>query len=102
MHRKIHYIFILLSLFILSACSGNDPGPLAGTWRMGGLVPMTIQFRDGETESLGMIEKVSYEVKDNDVLVTYKDGIVKGMTIRYSMIGQNTAQNELGSLQRVN
>lgn len=67
-----------------------------------GLMPMTVQFRSGETESLGMIEKVSYEVKDNDVLVTYKDGMVKGMTIRYTITGQNTAQTELGLLQRIN
>lgn len=101
MLRKITYLLISVSLLTLSACSGNDPGPLAGTWRMGGLVPMTVQFRSGETETLGVIEKVSYEVKGNDVLVTYTDGIAKGMTMRYTITGQNTAQTELGALQRV-
>lgn len=101
MLRKITYLFISVSLLILSACSGNDPGPLAGAWRMSGLAPMTVQFRSGETEALGVIEKVSYEVKGNDVLVTYTDGIAKGMTMRYNMTGQDTAQTELGSLQRI-
>ncbi|MGB2833541.1 MAG: hypothetical protein WBC07_11350 [Methylotenera sp.] len=101
MLRKINYLFISLTLLILSACSGNDPGPLTGTWRMGGLVPMTVQFRSGETETLGVIEKVSYEVKGNDVLVTYTDGIAKGMTMRYTMTGRDTAQTELGTLQRI-
>lgn len=62
---------------------------------------MTVQFRSGETETLGVIEKVSYEVKGNDVLVTYTDGIAKGMTMKYTMIGQDTAQTELGTLQRI-
>ena len=101
MLRKINYLFILFSLLILSACSGSDPGPLVGTWHMGGIVPMTIQFRSSETETLGVIEKVSYEVKGNDVLVTYTDGIAKGMTMRYTITGQDTAQTELGTLQRI-
>ena len=101
MLRKINYLFISFALLILSACSSNDPGPLAGTWRMGGIMPMTVQFRSGETETLGVIEKVSYEVRGNDVLVTYTDGITKGMTMRYTITGQNTAQTELGTLQRI-
>ncbi|WP_232411480.1 MULTISPECIES: hypothetical protein [unclassified Methylophilus] len=101
MLRKISSLFIIFSLLILSACTGSDPGPLAGTWRMGGLVPMTIQFRSGETETLGVIEKVSYKVKGNDVLVTYTEGLAKGMTMRYTITGQNTAQTEMGTLQRI-
>lgn len=68
---------------------------------MGGLMPMTIQFRDGETETLGVIEKVSYEVKGNDVIVTYLDGIAKGMAVRYTMAGPNTARTEMAVLQRI-
>ena len=36
--------------------------------------------------------------KDNDVLVTYKDGMVKGMTIRYTITDQNIAQTSLDCL----
>lgn len=64
-------------------------------------MPMTIQFRDGETEALGIIEKVSYEVKGNDVIVTYLGGIAKGMAVRYTMTGPNTARTEIGELQRI-
>jgi hypothetical protein len=102
MIKKLSYLLISLSLLILAACTGNDPGPLAGTWRLGGAMPMTVQFRPGETESLGMIEHVSYEVKGNDVLVTYQDGMAKGMAIRYTLTSQNTAETSLGSLQRLN
>jgi hypothetical protein len=49
-----------------------------------------------------LIEHISYEVKGNDVLVTYQDGMAKGMAIRYTMTSQNTAENALGSLQRLN
>jgi hypothetical protein len=73
---------VLLATLLLVGCSRNDPGPLTGTWKMDGLIPMTVQFRSGEEEAMGMIEKVSYEVQGNDVIVTYKDGIAKGMGIR--------------------
>lgn len=95
-------LFALLSLLLaIVGCSGGSPGPLAGTWKMGGVMPMTIQFRDGETEALGVIEKVSYEVKGNDIIVTYLDGIAKGMAVRYTMTGPNTAHTEMGVLQRI-
>jgi hypothetical protein len=88
-------------VFLIVGCSRNDPGPLTGTWKMEGLIPMTVQFRTGETEALGMIEKVSYEIQGSDVIVTYKDGIAKGTGIRYTMAGPNTARTELGTLQRI-
>lgn len=101
MLKIIRTVVISLLLIILSACTGDDPGPLKGKWLMGGAMPILVQFRSGETESLGFIEKVSYEVRGNDVLVTSKDGIAKGMTFRYTITGQNTAQTELGPLQRI-
>jgi hypothetical protein len=90
----------LLLLTLLSACTNNDPGPLAGTWKMREM-PITVQFRSGETESLGMIDKVSYEIKGSDVLVTFKEGMAKGTTLRYTITGNGTARTELGTLQRV-
>jgi hypothetical protein len=62
---------------------------------------MTIQFRSGETESMGIIGKVSFEIKGNDVLVISKDGIAKGLIIRYTITGKNTAQTALGTLHRI-
>lgn len=97
-HLRLLVSTLLLSL--LAAC-GSDPGPLAGTWQMSGPVPMTIQFRSGETEAMGLIEKVSYEVRGNDVIVTYKDGMAKGTSMRYTVTGPGTARTELGALQRI-
>lgn len=62
---------------------------------------MTIQFRDGETEAMGMIEKVSYEATGNDVIVTYRDGLMKGTAMRYTVTEPNTLRTELGTLQRI-
>ena len=63
---------------------------------------MKISFRNGETEAMGMIEKVSYKTDGKDVLVTYLDGIAKGTTMRYTITGPNTAKTELGPLKRIN
>lgn len=68
---------------------------------MAGPIPMKTTFRSGETETWGVIEKVSYKTVGNDVLVTYEDGIAKGTTLRYTMTGPNTISTELGNLRRV-
>ena len=68
---------------------------------MTGIAPMTVTFRNGEAEALGMIEKVSYKTEGNDVLLTYLDGIAKGTTFRYTMTDSNTARSELGTLRRI-
>lgn len=95
---KITLCFVVAALLV--ACK-SDPGPLAGTWQLSGLMPMTMQFRSGETEAMGMIDKVEYEVRGNDVIVTYTDGMAKGTAMRYTMTGPDTAKNELGILRRI-
>jgi hypothetical protein len=87
---------------VLWGCGDRDPGPLAGTWRLKGSIPMTIHFRTGESEALGVIDKVSYQVKGNDVVVTYETGISKGSAMRFTMTGPNSARSEMGVLVRVN
>ncbi|KKO47519.1 hypothetical protein VT06_16650, partial [Arsukibacterium sp. MJ3] len=64
---------ILLSLMTLSACS-KGPGDLEGTWRLEGVVPMTIVYRHNEEEAMGIISRVSYKHHGNDVLVSYESG----------------------------
>jgi hypothetical protein len=100
MNRTAKFLLITLAL-LLSACSKNDPGPIEGNWQMIGLVPMKIQFRSGETETMGIIEKVEYEVKGNDVIVSSLDGIAKGTAFRYTVVDKNTLQTEMGVLQRI-
>lgn len=91
---------MVIALLALQAC-GKGPGPLEGTWRMAGPVPMTVTFRSDETEALGVIEKVSYARKGDDVIVTYESGLLKGTSVRYTMVDRNTASFALGRLERV-
>ena len=102
MKGMLQLIMVAAFAALLAGCgASSDPGPLAGTWRMAGHVPMTVSFRKGETEALGIIEKVSYEIRGNDVLVTYKEGISKGMTMRYTMTGADSARTDVGRLHRL-
>lgn len=100
--RKFFPISSILVGILLTACTQSDPGPLQGTWQVSGMMPMKITFRSGETESLGVIEKVEYEIKDSDVVVHYLDGLAKGMAIRYHVVDSSTLQNQLGNLRRIN
>lgn len=97
---RLKLFCILLFTAITAGCS-KGPGPLEGTWQMNGLQPLTITYRDGEEESMGMINKVTYEYEGNDVLVTYTDGLLKGTTIRVTITSQNTAITAMGKLIRV-
>lgn len=62
---------------------------------------MTIQFRNGETEVNGIVKKVSYKVKGDDVIVTYEEGFAKGSAIRYTMTGDSTMRTETNSYKRI-
>ena len=66
-----------------------------------GALNTTVQFRSGETEILGVIERVSYDQKGNDVIVHYDSDILKGSAMRYTITDPNTARSALGSLQRI-
>ncbi len=68
---------------------------------MNGLVSVTVIFRDDEEESMGLISKVTYEHKGNDVFVTYVDGLAKGTKMRVTMKSKNTAMTGMGKLTRV-
>jgi hypothetical protein len=97
-----HFALALIAAVSIAACSNDKrPGPLEGTWQMSGAMPMIISFRDGETEAMGMIEKVSYKIEGNDVLVTYLDGMAKGTTMRYTMTGPDSARTAFGTLRRI-
>lgn len=85
----------------LTACSSSDPGPLTGKWQLTGQVDMIISFRPGETEAKGVIEKVRYQTEGKDVLVTYLEGMAKGMTMRYTLIDDQTAITNLGTLKKI-
>lgn len=102
MMRLLIGLFLTLSITSLLACtSPSDPGPLAGKWQLTGQVDMTVSFRRGETEAKGVTEKVRYEIKGKDVLVTYLEGMAKGMTMRYTLIDDNTAITNLGTLKKI-
>ena len=46
-------LLILLS-FALAGCASEHPGPLAGTWVATEPFPLTVTFRDGESEAMGV------------------------------------------------
>lgn len=97
---KSHITAALLLVATLAGCN-RSPGALEGTWKAEGSVPMTITFRPGETEAMGVIEQVDYATKGNVVKVTYKDGMVKGSSIAFTIVNQNTATNPMYTLHRV-
>jgi len=68
---------------------------------MNGIMPVKIEFRSGETETMGVIEKVSYEIQGDDVIVTNENGIAKGTSFRYTIVSADTVKTELGILKRV-
>lgn len=82
---------LCIAMATLVACgSANDPGPLKGTWRAGGVMPHALTFRSGEMESMGMVDKVIYKVDGNSVLVTATDGLMKGTAARYQLLDAQT------------
>ena len=97
--RHLLFAIALLTCGLLTACS-KGPGSLEGTWQMQGLVPMTVTYRDGEEEAMGIISKVTYKHDGNDVLVTYTSGMAEGNTIRLTKVDENTFTSELGTLKR--
>lgn len=85
----------------LVACNGQSPGPIEGTWTTTDPIPVTVSFRSGEAEAMGMIKKVSYTIDGNDVLVTYHDGVNKGASFRYTVIDADTIRSDSGTFRRV-
>jgi len=61
---------------------------------------MKVTYRAGEEEAMGIITNVSYESRGKDVIVSYKDGMMKGTSIRYTMVNADTARSELVTLVR--
>lgn len=94
-------ILISITAIALAACGRSNPGPVAGTWRLNGPIAMLIQYREGETESMGFIEKVSYDVKGPYVIVTTESGPMAGTAFRLRVIDTNTLQTDLGTMHRV-
>ena len=84
------FALAMLSL-ALSACGNSSPGELAGTW-VASPIPMKTTFRDGETETMGMIERVEYKRDGSSVIVTYQDGLMKGSSVRFVLVNPTTAQ----------
>jgi hypothetical protein len=97
----IRILAALLLALTLAACGDSSPGPLAGTWQAGGIMPMRIAFRPGETEAMGFIEKVGYKTDGSSVLVTYKDGLMKGSSVRFQLLDANTVRGLDMTFRRV-
>lgn len=88
----VRLMIVAIVCTLLSACGDSSPGPLAGTWKATGVMPMMASFRDGQTEALGIIEKVDSKVEGKSVIVTYKDGLMKGSSVRFVLVNPTTMQ----------
>jgi hypothetical protein len=62
---------------------------------------MTIAFRPGETEAMGVIEHVDYATRGNTVQVTYRDGLMKGSSMKFIIVDRNTAATSMYTLRRI-
>lgn len=98
---KKTFRFVAAWVLVTIAGCTSSPGALQGTWKADGLVPMTITFRPGETEAMGVVEHVDYSTSGNVVNVTYKDGLMKGSSIRFVMVDANVAKTQMYTLHRV-
>lgn len=98
--KTLHVASVFFLVLIVASCTGSDPGALAGNWQAAGILPMKVTYRAGEEEAMGIITNVSYETRGKDVIVSYKDGMMKGTSIRYTMVNADTARSELVTLVR--
>jgi|GEM_PF-1212211 len=101
LNRVFRLPILALMLVSLVGCFDAGPGPLKGTWKSTGEFPMVVVFRNGETEALGIIEHVSFEQKGRDVIVTYKDGLMKGNSVRFTVVDANTLTSGFGNYTKV-
>lgn len=92
-------ILLAIATLMIAACSGKDPGPLAGTWQSS--IGTTIQFRTGEAVADGIVSKVSYKISGNSVKVVHTYGPTKGSTARYIIIDADTAKTDYITIKRV-
>ena len=93
-------VLIAVTLIVV-ACSRERPGPLEGTWVVTEPFPVTVTFRSGEMEVMGVTKKVSYEIDGYEVLVTYEQGATKGRVFTYTVIDANTIRSDAGTFHRV-
>lgn len=76
---------------VLTACN-SAPGPLEGSWQATGGIPLQATFRAGEMETMGIVEKVSYKVDGQIIMVTMEDGMAKGTSVKYVITSPDTMQ----------
>jgi len=94
-------LLVSIAALAVIACSRESPGPLEGTWAATEPFPVTVTFRPGKAEAMGVTKDVSYETNGNKVLVTYEQGPTKGRTFTYTVIDANTIQSDSGTFHRV-
>jgi hypothetical protein len=94
---------MLLTIVVLAlvACSSDSPGPLEGTWVVTEPFPVRVIFRSGETETMGVTKKVSYQIDGDQVRIKYKEGATKGVTYTYAVIDADTIRSDSGTFHRV-
>lgn len=87
----VRFLVLAVLTIALAACGNSSPGELAGTW-VTSPISMKATFRDGETETMGVIERVTYKRDGSSVIVNYQDGLMKGSSVRFEMVNPTTAK----------
>lgn len=104
LRKQFLVLMLVFAVAVFSGCTRNSPGPIEGTWELtelAGIMRVTMTFRPGEAESLGIIDKVTYRSEGRDVIVTYETGLSKGSAMRVTVVDENTIRTDLGTFRRV-
>jgi hypothetical protein len=99
--HRLRYLLPATLALALAACTGSSPGPLEGTWSATEPFPVTVTFRDGETEAMGRVRKVAYTRHVDEVVVTYVGAGDKDAQFTYTLIDDDTIRSESGTFRRV-
>ena len=100
---SLKFVLLVSILSLCAACSGTSPGPLEGAWDWkgeDGAVLLHMEFRNGECESWGGVERVTYKVDGERVTMTYRDSLLAGTSIEYVVSG-DTARTANILMRRV-
>lgn len=90
------------TVFLLSACTSQDPGKLAGDWRVTSENNWVLTFERGRVVADGMTVNVKYESTQNGMKVTMlSDAGSPTKVVNYEFIGPDRIKSDNSTLERM-